>query len=153
MLKIKKVIISIVLSVILGYLCGIIVYKIYEGDTNNIMNSNKVYLLQTGAYSSLDSMQKNTNYLNYIYYTDDGMYKTIVAITKNKDNIQKIKNAYNIDIVINEYYLENEELVNKINEYDKEIENTSNNEQIVKIVNNMLVSYKEENGVKLVKTY
>lgn len=153
MLKIKKVIISIVLSVILGYLCGIIVYKIYEGDTNNIMNSNKVYLLQTGAYSSLDSMQKNTNYLNYIYYTDDGMYKTIVAITKNKDNIQKIKNAYNIDIVINEYYLENEELINKINEYDKKIENTSNNEQIVKIVNNMLVSYKEENGVKLVKTY
>ena len=28
---------------------------------------------------------------NYIYYEDEGKYNTIIAITKNKDNIDKIK--------------------------------------------------------------
>lgn len=153
MLKIKKVLISIILSIILGYLCGITIYKIYENDTLNIINSNKVYLLQSGAYSSIDNMKMNTKQLNYVYFNDEGMYKTIVAITKNKDNIKKIKNAYNIDMVINEYYLENDDLINKINEYDKELAGTSDKEEVVKIVNNMLINYKEENNIKLVKTY
>ena len=56
-------------------------------------------------------------------------------------------------MVINEYYLENDNLVNKINEYDKELANTSDKEEVVKIVNNMLINYKEENNLKLVKTY
>lgn len=153
MLKIKKVLISIILSIILGYLCGITIYKIYENDTLNTINSNKVYLLQSGAYSSIDNMKMNTKQLNYVYFNDEGMYKTIVAITKNKDNIKKIKNAYNIDMVINEYYLENDDLINKINEYDKELVGTSDKEEVVKIVNNMLINYKEENNIKLVKTY
>ena len=117
------------------------------------INSNKVYLLQSGAYSSIDNMKMNTKQLNYVYFNDEGMYKTIVAITKNKDNIKKIKNAYNIDMVINEYYLENDDLINKINEYDKELAGTSDKEEVVKIVNNMLINYKEENNIKLVKTY
>lgn len=153
MLKIKKVLISIILSIILGYLCGITIYKIYENDTLNTINSNKVYLLQSGAYSSIDNMKMITKQLNYVYFNDEGMYKTIVAITKNKDNIKKIKNAYNIDMVINEYYLENDDLINKINEYDKELAGTSDKEEVVKIVNNMLINYKEENNIKLVKTY
>lgn len=153
MLKIKKVLISIILSIILGYLCGITIYKIYENDTLNTINSNKVYLLQSGAYSSIDNMKMNTKQLNYVYFNDEGMYKTIVAITKNKDNIKKIKNAYNIDMVINEYYLENDDLINKINEYDKKLAGTSDKEEVVKIVNNMLINYKEENNIKLVKTY
>ena len=153
MLKIKKVLISIILSIILGYLCGITIYKIYENDTLNTINSNKVYLLQSGAYSSIDNMKMNTKQLNYVYFNDEEMYKTIVAITKNKDNIKKIKNAYNIDMVINEYYLENDDLINKINEYDKKLAGTSDKEEVVKIVNNMLINYKEENNIKLVKTY
>ena len=112
-----------------------------------------MYLLQSGAYSSIDNMKMNTKQLNYVYFNDEGMYKTIVAITKNKDNIKKIKNAYNIDMVINEYYLENDDLINKINEYDKELAGTSDKEEVVKIVNNMLINYKEENNIKLVKTY
>lgn len=153
MLRIKKVLISIILSIILGYLCGITIYKIYENDTFNTINSHKVYLLQSGAYSSIDNMRMNTKQINYVYFNDDGIYKTIIAITKNKDNIKKIKDAYNIDMVINEYYLENDNLVNKINEYDKELANTSDKEEVVKIVNNMLINYKEENNLKLVKTY
>ena len=153
MLRIKKVLISIILSIILGHFCGITIYKIYENDTFNTINSNKVYLLQSGAYSSIDNMRMNTKQINYVYFNDDGIYKTIIAITKNKDNIKKIKDAYNIDMVINEYYLENDNLVNKINEYDKELANTSDKEEVVKIVNNMLINYKEENNLKLVKTY
>lgn len=153
MLNLKRVLIMISLSVVLGYLCGFMVYKIYESDVTNIIDSNKVYLLQTGAYSSLDSMKNNTNTLNYVYYNDEGLYKTIIALTKNKDNIEKIKKVYGNDLVINEYYLQDDDLNNKIKEYDNEIKDSSSNQEILDIVEKMLLTYKEEKDIKLVKIY
>lgn len=152
-MKIKKIILSIILSVLLGYLSGIIVYKIYESDTDEVINSNKIYLLQSGAYSSIDSMKVNTSVSNYVYYNDSGIYKTIIALTKDKNNIDKIKNAYNIDMIINEYYLEDENVNKIINEYDTKLKTIENKEEIIDMVDNMLLTYKEKDGLKLVKTY
>ena len=106
-MNLKKMIIPLILSILFGYFCGNFVFKIYKEKTDAILDSTKVYLLQTGAYTTLDSMKKNTTLKNYIYYQDDGLYKTIMAITKDKDNINKIKKIYNEDIIINEYYLDN----------------------------------------------
>ena len=93
-MNLKKMIIPLILSILFGYFCGNFVFKIYKEKTDAILDSTKVYLLQTGAYTTLDSMKKNTTLKNYIYYQDDGLYKTIMAITKDKDNINKIKKIY-----------------------------------------------------------
>ncbi len=152
-MKIKKTIISIVLSVVCGGLCGKLVYNIYQEKINNVFTSTKVYLLQTGAYSSMDSMKENSNLSSYIYYDDNGLYKTVLAITKDKDNINKIKEAYDVDMVINEYYLDNEELNNKIIAYDSLLKEKNEKEEIKTIVNEMIDLYKENNNVKLVRNY
>ena len=123
--------------------------------TENIifaLASTKVYLLQTGAYTTLDSMKKNTTLKNYIYYQDDGLYKTIMAITKDKDNINKIKKIYNEDIIINEYYLDNPTINSQIKKYDIELKNTSDNSKIQEILDEMLKIYQESNQIKLAKT-
>ena len=97
-------------------------------------------------------MKKNTTLKNYIYYQDDGLYKTIMAITKDKDNINKIKKIYNEDIIINEYYLDNPTINSQIKKYDIELKNTSDNSKIQEILDEMLKIYQESNQIKLAKT-
>ena len=148
-MNLKKMIIPLILSILFGYFCGNFVFKIYKEKTDAILDSTKVYLLQTGAYTTLDSMKKNTTLKNYIYYQDDGLYKTIMAITKDKDNINKIKKIYNEDIIINEYYLDNPTINSQIKKYDIELKNTSDNSKIQEILDEMLNS----NNVILVASY
>lgn len=151
-MNLKKMIIPLILSILFGYFCGNFVFKIYKEKTDAILDSTKVYLLQTGAYTTLDSMKKNTTLKNYIYYQDDGLYKTIMAITKDKDNINKIKKIYNEDIIINEYYPDNPTINSQIKKYDIELKNTSDNSKIQEILDEMLKIYQESNQIKLAKT-
>ena len=149
---IKKVLIPIFLSVICGSICGKLVYNIYDNNITNEIEGKKIYLLQSGAYSTYDNMVKNTLGNNYIYYEDyDGLFKAIIGITENYDNIEKIKNTYGKEIIISEYYSKNKELNNKIKEYDKKISKSENKEEIQSNVLEMLSLYKDNNDKTLVK--
>ena len=149
---IKKVLIPIFLSVICGSICGKLVYNIYDNNITNEIEGKKIYLLQAGAYSTYDNMVKNTLVNNYIYYEDyDGLFKAIIGITENYDNIEKIKNTYGKEIIISEYYSKNKELNNKIKEYDKKINISNNKEEIQKAVLEMLTLYKDNDDKTLVK--
>ncbi len=149
---IKKVLIPIFLSVICGSICGKVVYDIYDKDIVKEINGEKIYLLQAGAYSSYDNMVKNTLVNNYIYYEDfDGLYKAIIGITENYNNIDKIKNTYGKEVIVSEYYSKNKELNTKIKEYDKKISKSENKEEIQSTVLEMLTLYKDNDDKTLVK--
>ena len=91
-------------------------------------------------------MVDHTLLSNYVYYEDDdGLYKSIVGVTENYNNIEKIKNTYNSDVLVKEYYSRDIELNKKIKEYDILIKNTSDQEEIKKIINEMLALYKDKN--------
>ena len=109
----KKVVIPVFISILCGGICGKIVYNIYDENDTFLTNST-MYLLQAGAYSSYDNMRANTMGNNYVYYEDDGLYKAIIGITSSYDNIEKIKNAYNGEVIVNEYYLNDIELSSPI---------------------------------------
>lgn len=140
----KKVVIPVFISILCGAICGKIVYNIYD-ENNTFLANNTMYLLQAGAYSSYDNMRANTMGNNYVYYEDDGLYKAIIGITSSYDNIEKIKNAYNGEVIVNEYYLNDIELSNKIYELDKELSKEEDINNIKEIINSMLALYKEEN--------
>ena len=140
----KKVVSPVFISILCGAVCGKIVYNIYaENDT--LLDNNTMYLLQAGAYSSYDNMRANTMGNNYVYYEDDGLYKAIIGITSSYDNIEKIKNSYNGEVIVNEYYLNDVELSNKIYELDKKLNKEENTDNIREIINSMLELYKKEN--------
>jgi len=147
----KKAMIPIFLSIICGALCGRVVYKIYLGDTEVTFGGNLIYLVQSGAYSSYDNMRANTIGYDYVYYEEDNLYKTIIGVTKNKDNIEKIKEAYKGEVTINEYYNEDEILNKKLNEFDNLLIKEDDSEKIKEIIIEMLNLYKGENGIKLTK--
>jgi len=149
--KIKKVVIPIFLSVICGAISGKLVYSIYATKTENILTSNKIYLLESGSYDSYDNMRNNTMGINYVYYEDDNNYKAIIAIVKDYDNIDKIKKIYDKDINVSEYYLADQDLNNKLIELDSKLKIADDESEIKNIVIEMLDLYRDDNSIKLVK--
>lgn len=143
--RLRKVLVPIFLSVICGSICGSLVYQIYSQKLADDLIGEKIYLIQAGAYSSYDNMVNNTLVNNYVYFEDDdGLFKSIIGLTENYDNIEKIKNTYNGNVIISEYYSKNKELNQKIKEYDDKIKNETQKEEIKKIVLEMLTLYKDK---------
>lgn len=147
----RKVLSPIILSLICGSVCGKLVYQIYDRDIKREIKGEKIYLIQAGAYSTYDNMVDNTMINNYVYYEDDGLYKAIVGITENYNNVEKIKNSYGKNVIVTEYNSLDEGLNKKISDYDKKIEESNNKEDIQKIALEMLTLYKDKDNSTLVK--
>ena len=144
--KLKKVLFPIFLSVLCGSICGRLVYDIYNKKLDDDINGKKIYLIQAGAYSTYDNMVNQTLLSNYVYYEyEDGLYKSIIGITEDYDNIEKIKNTYQSDVVISEYYSKDKTLNEQIEEYDEKIKTTIEETEIKKLVLEVLTLYKDKN--------
>ena len=141
----KKGLMPIFLSVVCGAICGKLVYQIYDKKIDEDIMGEKIYLIQAGAYSSYDNMVTNTSLDNYIYYQDkDGLFKSIIGLTEDKKNIELIKNTYQDEVLVSEYYSKDLELNQKIKEYDKRISTSKNPDEVKRIVLEMLTLYKDK---------
>ena len=100
-------------------------FSIYEEESSNSLSSNVIYMLEDASYKDYDTMKASTLSANYIYYKEDNKYNTVLAITRDKDNIKKIEDVYDKELKVVKYLLSNEEVNNKIEEYDIKIKNTS----------------------------
>ena len=149
--KIMKIVTPIFLSIICGCVCGKLMFSIYEDKGSSLLNSNVIYLLQDNSYDDYDSMKASTISSNYVYYEEDGKYNRVVAMTKNKDNIEKIREVYDNEFSIEEYLLDNDDINSRLEEYDIRIEKASSNEEIKDIIVEMINIYKEEDDIKMVK--
>lgn len=137
----------ILLSVIFGSFCGKIVYDMYDKKIEEDIGGKKIYLVQAGAYSSYDNMVKNSMLSNYIYYEDeDGLYKSIIGLTLDYDNLDKIKNTYKENVLVREFYSKDIDLNKRIEEYDRKLKNTTNNDEINDIIDKVLELYKGKNN-------
>lgn len=149
--KIKKVVTPIFLSVLCGSVCGRVMFSIYEDKGSSILNSNLIYLLQDNSYDDYDSMKASTISSNYVYYEEDGKYNRVVAMTKNKDNIEKIKSVYGSELSVEEYLLDDKDINSRLEEYDVMLEGLSNEDEIKDIIMEMINVYKGLDDIKMVK--
>ena len=140
--KLKKRVIPIFLAVICGTLCGRLMFSIYEEKGSSTLNSNVIYLLLDTSYNNYDEMKASTISSNYIYYEDKGKYNVVVALTKNYDNKK---------LTINKYLINDEEIINKLNEYDEKLSNSTNKDEIKDIIRDMNSIYKDKEDIKMVK--
>lgn len=147
---IKKVFTPIIMGVILGSICGKIAYKIYSDDLENKFSTKKVYILEYGTYNNFDNMKEDNNQNNYIYYIDNNQYKSIVGITKNENNIEKIKKLYNIDLKVKEFYIEEKEINEKQDEFDQKLSNSTKEEDTRKLLDDIINLYKEDDNMRLI---
>ena len=148
--KIMGIIIPLVISMVFGFVCAKLVYKVYDEEIENKLSSSKLYLIQNGEYVTYDNMREENSGNNYVYYKDEDGYKSIVGITKDVDNINKIKKLYSDNVSVSEYYISNELLNNKQSEYDSLLSNTEDINQVREVVDNILNLYREEDVIRLI---
>ena len=146
----KGYIIPLVVSVIFGFISAKLVYSVYNDDVEKKLSSSKLYLIENGVYLTYDNMREENNGNNYVYYKDDEGYKTVVGITRNEENIDKIKSLYSDDVRILEYYISSDMLDEKQNEYDIQLSNSKDVYEVREVVDNILNLYREEDTIKLV---
>lgn len=147
---IKGIFVPLVVSMLFGFICGKLVYSVYGDDVENKLSSSKIYLVQNGEYTTYDSMREENSGNNYVYYTDDEGYKTVVGITRDEANIEKIKSLYSDSVSVEEYYVSSELLNDKQNEYDLMLSNTDDIYEVKEVVDNILSLYREDDTIRLV---
>lgn len=146
---IKGVGVPLVVSILFGFVSGKLVYSIYNEELENKLSSSRLYLIESGKYLTYDSMREENSGNNYVYYKDDDGYKTVVGITRDENNIDKIMSLYSDDMVVEEYYVSNELFNEKQNEYDLILNNTSDIYEVKEVVDNILDLYREDETIRL----
>ena len=146
----RGVLVPLVISIMFGFICGKLVYKVYDEELENKLSSSKLYLIENGQYLTYDSMREENNGNNYVYYKDEDGYKTVIGITRDENNIDKIKSLYSDKMNVEEYYVSNELLNDKQDEYDEILNNTDDVYKVKEVVDNILNLYREEETIKLV---
>lgn len=151
-MKIKNMLAPVLLALVIGFVMGGMMLKQY--DIKNvtlpvIRNSELKTLsfLQVGVYSSLESMKKNLQGIeNYIYMIEDEKYHAYVGITGNANNVDKLTGFYQ-DLGYITYVKDitnsNTVFLEQLEKYDQLLEQTSDQNAIRVINQNILTSYKE----------
>ncbi len=126
----------------------------YRGNIQEVVvNTEPIYLLQQGVYSSIESMEENTMSLSdYLYVKQDDKYYVYLGITGNKELADKLKNNYsNVDIYVKENNISNQGLILKIRENDKTIQEESDKKNLLSLSKKSLEIYEET--MKAAKSY
>lgn len=148
----KGYLIYLIISVLFGFVSAKLVYNLYNNELENRLSSSKLYLIEKGKYLTYDNMREENNSNNYIYYKDEDGYKTVIGITKDYNNIDKIKSLYTETMNVEEYYISQDLLNEKQYEYDLLLNKANDIHEVKEVVNNILNLYRNDDTIKLVLT-
>lgn len=146
----RKYLVPVALALVAGIFMGIFLIKQYDDVQilNPVFNnSEKLYFLQQGVYSSKESMENNvTKQSNYIYEVIDDKYYVYIGITKDIENAEKLK-GYFIDsgysIYVKEYSVDNEAFLEILSQYDNLLKATDSKDTMKAICSQILAKYEE----------
>lgn len=146
----KKYIITIIVSLVIGFLLSNYMLKKYDDKARLLPTfgsiEEQVYLIQQGVYSSMDSMKEHTSQISdYIYTTIDGMYYVYIGLTLDKDNTNKLQNYYKnkgIDTIVKTTTIKDKDYIETLKSYDKVLKETNDNETIKEVNKQVLSKYK-----------
>lgn len=147
----KKIIFSLISAIIVGFLFGKFMFSQYDYKSNikTVFNekNEKVYFIQQGVYSSIESMEKNvTDFTHYIYDEIDGKYYVYVGITKLDENVSKLKDYFKnmgYIIYVKEFNVDNSEFLKALETHDELLLQTTDSKAIKTIQNQILSKYEE----------
>ena len=145
----KKYLKTFILASIIGFFLGYMCLSQYK-NKNTIKvstNTNSLYFIQYGVFSSKENMEENTiNLQNYIYNLNDELYYVYVGITKNKDNAYKISTYFNdlgYSTIIKEYSVSNKEFIKEIESLDEVLITTEDSLVIGSMASKSLEKYED----------
>lgn len=144
----KKTFLLSIFFITLGTILGIFLRNSYKDNLLGAFGEGKIYyFLQEGVYSNKDIMTENTKDLNIkLVNEENGKYYVYLGITRDEENVKKIKEIYNTkgyQLYIKEINLSNEEFYNNVTQFDLLIKNTTKEGEILTIEEVVLANYEE----------
>lgn len=141
----KKIIIYGIISIIIGYLIGNIIFinkDIFKSNDEN----NRYYLLEEGSYYNEKTINNKSSINQKIVEKNNNKIHIYIGITRNLEVAEKLINIYeekNINLSIVEKDYSNEELKTNIEQFDLLILSSKDKDEILKIEEVVLASYDE----------
>lgn len=145
-MKWLKNILFIVFIFIIGIYIGSYIYRNKKIETKDVFGFNtKIYLIQYGVYSDIESMKEiGSNLPEYFYYNDEKGYHIIIGITMNKELVDKIKESYGInEVYLKERDISNSEFIENLKQYDILINSLNDKKAIIEAEKQILSKYEE----------
>lgn len=146
-IRMKKTLIFMIGAIILGSICGNLLFKKYQDTTFAFHNSEKLYFLQEGIYNSLDSVTSNTKSISpKAIMEEDSKYHVYVGISGKKEIITRLKTIYKqkgYQLYEKEVEVDNEEFLENIKQYDLLAKTANNDHDLLTIEEVVLSNYEE----------
>ena len=145
----KKYLFAFLIAIVIGFFLSSFFIKQYD-SYNGIKVSGigeKLYFIQYGVFSSLESMEKETIALeNYVYNIEDNMYYVYVGITKNSKNSEKIVEYYKnlgYETIVKQYEINSKSFLEELTNYDSILEETTDKTVIASLISQVIGKYEE----------
>lgn len=148
----KKNIETIIVCIAVGFLMGQFMFNQYHKEEKpstipTIQLEEKLYFLQQGVYSNLDTLKQNLTDFEYYTYTEkDGKYYVYVAIIKSKENMEKLKGYFNqkgYDIYVKEISVTSTAFLEVLDQYEQLLNGTEDAKTIEAACSQILAKYEE----------
>ena len=143
----KNYISVIFICLILGLCLGKVIYDSYntKETITTSLNQEKVYLIQIGTFKNKKEMQEKLESIDdYIYDKHNDLYYAYAGITTS--NLQKLKDYFKklgFNVYPKQINCNSLEFLDTLSNYDKLLENTSDDKAILDIENQIINKYKE----------
>ena len=145
----KKTLFWVFLALISGSLLGKFTFDTYENiEVSKVINiDDNVYMLKYGIYKNVDEMfEQIIDIDRYIYTEEENKVTAYIAISTTKENINKIKTIYDekgIITSIEKIKISNDEFIQNLNEYEKLLSATEDEQSLLIIQKQILSCYEE----------
>lgn len=144
-MKMKKTLTLMIVSVLLGSLCGKGLYDSYANSQNVFNQNEKIYVLQEGVYSNLESLNRNTKDINpKVIVKENNQYYVYIGISKSLNQIKKIKKVYNkkgYSTYQKEIDINDKEFLVNLEQYDLLLDSAKTSDDILAIQEVVLSNY------------
>lgn len=145
-----RLILSIVCASVIGFLFGKMLLNQYDSKATLktvFSENNNVYFIELGTYDTLEEMEKQViNFTSYIYDNTSDKYTVYIALTQNKENLEKLEGYFQklgYIIYVREFNIDNEVFLEKLKVYDDLLLGTTENSAIKTIIDQTLKTYEE----------
>lgn len=144
----KKTILWLLMCIVLGVSMGFFLYSKYDTKETELVSAEvikneNIYVLQVGVYSNKDNF-KNIK-INHVYEYLNDKYYVYVAMTRNKENLDKLKKYFknqNYEVYVKEIEV-NGEYALTLKQYDLLLDEALSDESIKTILETSLAKFEE----------
>lgn len=140
-------VVPILCAVLLGYLCASFIFNQYGAENYVFNEKGNVYLLQCGAYTTEEASEKEIKGVDEkITIKEDNKYYSYIGMTTDYEIAEKIQKLYkdnNVDIYIKNSYLDDEDFINQLVQYDVLLESSNSIDEVNAILKTILATYDE----------